>query len=301
MGAAFEKIIPIVLVFAFGYLLKAGKVLDKNDGDTLLKVFFNVSVPALIFLSVSQMHLTLELLWLPVIAILIILISYFAAHSCGRGLKLERPAFGSFLVSVLVMNVAFSYPFLLATGGEEGLALVSLFDFGNTFIVWTFTYFLACKYGPHSASTAVMLKKFASSPPLLSLFCALIMNQSHLALPDLIVQFFKMLGHLSTPLMMLSLGIFFRPKTSQKGAVFSAVFLRMGGGLLLGYLLSYLAGLEGLPRVVVLVASCSPAGITSLVFTAMEDLDQELAAGIISYSVLAGLVLVPILLQLTPR
>ena len=300
MGAAFEKIIPVVLVFLFGYLLKAGKILDKTDGETLLKVFFNVSVPALIFLSVSQMHLTLELLWLPVIAILIVLIMYGAAHCCGTLLRLDRPAFGSFLLSTLIMNVAFTYPFLLATGGEEGLALASLFDFGNTFIVWTFTYYLACKYGTNSASPKVMLKKFASSPPLLSLVCAFVFNLSRVELPDVIAEFFKILGYMTTPLMMLALGIYFSPKISHKGAVFSSVFLRGGLGLALGFCLSHLTGLEGLPRLVVLVASCAPAGITSLVFSAMENLDQELAASIISYSVLADLILVPILLQLNP-
>lgn len=300
MGAAYEKIIPIILVFVLGYMLKTGRILNKNDGDTLLKVLFNVPIPALIFLSVAQMNFIMELLWLPVIAILIILITFVVSYCCGKCLNLGRPAFGSYLVSALIMNGAFTFPFLIATKGEESLALASLFDFGNALMVYTFTYYLACRYGSRSDSPMVMLKKFASSPPLLALILALIINLSHMALPGVISQYLKVLGYMTTPLMMLSLGIFFSPKITHMGAVFSAVFIRMGIGLLLGFLLTSLTGLEGLPRVVALVASCAPSGITTLVFSTLENLDHELAASIISYSVLAGLIFVPVLLQLIP-
>ncbi|MFZ2950972.1 MAG: AEC family transporter [Desulfuromonadaceae bacterium] len=299
MSAVIEKIIPIIMVFLFGYFLKNRGVLIKKDGDSLLKVFFNVSVPSLIFLSVSQMNFSLDLLWLPVIAVLIILITFIVSYGCGRILNLDKPSLGTFLVGSLIMNSSFTFPFLIAAKGEESLALASLFDFGNTAMAFTFTYYLACKYGSNSDQLVTMLKKFVCSPPLLSLIAALFINLNHIALPNVIAQFFKILGYMTVPLVMLSLGIYFSPRTCKIGPVFWAIFIRMGVGLLFGLLFTYLFDLEGMTRSVVLIVSSAPSGMTTLVFSSMEELDNELAASIISYSVLAGMIVVPILLQLT--
>ncbi|TWJ14025.1 AEC family transporter [Geobacter argillaceus] len=299
MGDIIEKVLPVILVFFIGYSLKRADILSKKDGDTLLKVFFYVSVPALIFLSVVQMKFSLQLLWLPVIAVMVILTIYVVSHFCGRLLHLDQPSFGVFLVGTLIMNTSFTYPFLMAAKGEESLAQASLFDFGNTALVFTFIYYLACKYGSNSSNFMVMISKFMRSPPLLALLVALFLNLMHFTLPTIATRFFNIIGYMTMPLVMLSLGIYFSPKTARMLPVLSAVCIRTGIGLLLGLFFVYLFDLKGLSRTVVLVCSSAPSGLNTLVFSSMEKLDNEFAASVVSYSVIVGMLLIPLLLQVT--
>lgn len=296
MGVVVDKIIPVVLIFFFGYFMKLGNVLTKKDGDSLLKIIFYVALPSLIFLSVLQMNFSVEYLWLPVIAVFVISGTFCVSYISGKLLKLDKASFGAYLVGSLIMNSSFTYPFLIAAKGEESLALASLFDFGNTALVFTFIYYLACKHSDKSTNSIVMMKKFVFSPPLLALIIALFSNLIHLELPNIALQFFKLLGYMMVPLVMLALGIYFSPVTFKIAPVISAVFIRMGVGLLLGLLFIYLFDLKGLSRTVVLILSSAPSGMTTLVFSTLEDLNRELAASIVSYSVLIGIFFLPFLL-----
>lgn len=296
MDVMLVKIAPIILVFLVGFLLKSLNVLTRKDGESLLKVFFHLSVPSLTLLSVSQMQFSLQYLWLPIIAALVILATFGVAHCMGRCFNLEQPSLGAFLVGSLAMNTSFSFPFILSAGGEQGLALASLFDFGNMALIFTFIYYLACKYGNNAMDSRAMIKKFIFSPPLAALAFALILNLSQVALPEVAIHFLQILGYMTVPLVMLSLGIYFTPVTVKVWPLTTAVLIRMVLGLGLGLIFTRLFELEGLSRMAVLLCSSAPSGITTLVFSTMEELDKELAAGIVSYSTLTGMVLVPLLL-----
>lgn len=292
-----EKTIPIIMVFILGLLLKSIRVLNKNDGETFLKLFIYVALPCLIFLSVAQMNFSYKLLWLPVVSMLIIFITFFISYFTGKLLDLNKPTFGVFLVGSLIMNTGFIYPFLIATKGEESLALASLFDFGNTALVFTFVYYLACKYGINSYNFISMTKKFASFPPLIALILGLFVNMNHIIVPDIAAKFLITIGYMAVPLMMLSLGVFFNPKTVRVFPVLLVLFIRMGFGFVLGLFFVYIFEFKGLTKMVVLVCSSAPTGINTLVFSYMEKLDNEFAASVVSYSVVVGMILVPLLIQ----
>ena len=299
MSVVVEKVIPVILIFIAGFALKKTNVLTIKDADSLLKVFFNFSLPPLILLSVSQMRFSYQLLLLPVIAVLIIFTNYVIAHYCGKLLNLDKPSFGVFLLGSLIMNGSFSFPFLLATGGQESLAQASLFDFGNSALVFTFIYYLACKYGTNSSSLFVMVGKFLRSPPLMALILGLFLNLIHFQLPAIATELCKIVGYMTIPLVMLTLGIYFTPKTANMLPVLSAVFIRMAVGLLLGLAFVYLFDLRGVTKTVVLVCASAPSGLNVLVFSSAEQLNNELAASIVSYSVAVGVFLIPLLIQLT--
>jgi predicted permease len=297
MNVMMGKIIPIIMVFIFGFLLKSIRVFNKNDGETFLKLFIYVALPCLIFLSVAKMNFSYKLLWLPVVSMLIIFITFLISYFTGKLLDLDKPTFGVFLVGSLIMNTGFIYPFLIATKGEESLALASLFDFGNTALVFTFVYYLACKYGINSYNFISMTKKFASFPPLIALILGLFVNINHIVVPDIAAKFLITIGYMAIPLMMLSLGVFFNPKTVRVIPVLLVLFIRMGFGFVLGLFFVHIFEFKGLTKMVVLVCSSAPTGINTLVFSYMEKLDNEFAASVVSYSVVVGMILVPLLIQ----
>ncbi len=298
MNEILIKIIPVILIFVLGYLLKRINLLSKDNGDLFLKLVFYISLPALILLSITNIQLTLDFIYLPIIAILIILVTYGIAFFIGKLFNLGKTSFGVFLVGSLIMNTGFTLPFFIAAYGEEGLARASLFDFGNGLLTFTFIFYLACKYGDNKRDSKTMIKKFLYSIPLWALMSAILLNLMNIQIPNLGINFFQLLGNMTIPLIMLSLGIYFSPKIVKLSALSSVIFIRMFVGLLLGFLFVYLFNLEGLNKIIVLISASAPVGYNTLTFASMEKLDKEFAASIVSYSILIGIIFIPLLISL---
>ncbi|OPX26974.1 MAG: hypothetical protein B1H06_05145 [Candidatus Cloacimonas sp. 4484_143] len=51
MNGFWSKVIPIIIIFFLGYFLKKIKLFTSSTADTLLKIVFYVTLPALTFLS----------------------------------------------------------------------------------------------------------------------------------------------------------------------------------------------------------------------------------------------------------
>ncbi len=296
MNEIIVKIIPVILIFILGYFLKRIKVLDKQNGDLFLKVVFNIALPALIILSITNIDLTFDLMYLPLIAVLVIMCTYFISRFIGKFFHLNSQSFVVFLVASLIMNIGFTLPFFIAAYGDEGLARISIFDFANGLLTFTFIYYLACKFGGTSKGSKVLIKKFIYSPPLWALIVALVLNLINVKLPHLGRDFFQILGNMTIPLIMLSLGIYFSPRIIRFGAMSTSIFIRMGVGFLLGLLFVNLFNLEGLNQIIVLIGASAPVGYNTLTFSSMENLDKEFAASIISYSILIGIIFIPLLI-----
>ena len=292
------KIIPVVLIFLLGYALKRLNILKKEDGDLFLKVVYYVALPALIIISVADVELRLNFVFLPISAVLTALTTTLISYWTGRILRLPRPSLGTFIIGSTIMNIGFTLPFFITAYGKQGLARITMFDFGNMAIIFTFVYWLACKHGATGIDQKVMVKKLLLVPPMWALLIAVLLNLLKIPIPSFINDFLGMVGWMMTPLVMLALGLYFSPRMVRMGPVFSATFIRMILGFACGYVLANLFGLEGLNRSIVMIGSAAPVGYTSLTFSYLENLDKEFAASLISFSIIMGMIITPALILL---
>jgi predicted permease len=298
MSAVLLKILPVIAIFILGFFLKKGGLLRREHGALFLKLVFYAAFPALLLNSVSGVELVRELAFLPVIAVLIIFITTTAAYFAGKLFHLERTSYGVFLISSVIMNLGFTYPFFIAAYGDEGLARATLFDFGNGLLVFSFVFYLACRYGGHKKDGLSMAKKVVLSPPLWAFLTAVTLNLLDVRIPGPVTEFCSLLGQMTVPLIMLALGVYFSPKIVKPGPLSAVILIRMGFGFLLGLMFSALFHLEGLNRSVVLIGASAPVGYNALTFSSLEKLDEEFAASVISWSILIGILLIPVLILL---
>ncbi|MFH1834898.1 MAG: AEC family transporter [Methanobacteriota archaeon] len=296
MNEIVGKIIPVILVFFVGCLLRKVKLAGRGEGDFLLRLVFHVCLPALVLTSVSRVDLAWDLVYLPLIACAIILTTYVAAYSIGKQFNLERPTLGVFMVGSLIMNTGFALPFIIAAYGSEGVAKLSIFDFGNGFLTFTFIYYLAVKYGSVEEKVKIPWKKILVNPPLWALTTALILNLMGVVIDGILSSFLETLGDLTIPLVMIALGLYFTPKLVKFKALSTALFLRMGLGFILGLAAVKLLSLEGISKAIVLVSAASPIGYNTITFSSLEKLDTEFAASLVSIGILLGLLYIPMLL-----
>jgi len=265
-------------------------IFKKEDADLFLKIVFYTAAPSLIIVSVSSLALEFAFLYLPVIAMLIILCTSVLARAVGKKLDLERPTLGTFLVGSMIMNTHFILPFVIAVYGKEGMARYSLFDFGNALVIFSFVYYIACKYGTNGYNPRDIEKKLFYSPLLWALAIGITVNVAHIPMPSVADNLFQLLGNMVTPLVMLALGIYFNLNVKHAVPAIYVILIRMFFGFVLGLVFSQVFGLEGLTRTIVLLSSAAPVGYNTLTFSSFEHLDKEFAAGIISLSILLGFV-----------
>ncbi len=292
------RIIPLVLCFFLGLGLRQLKLLSKDDAPLLLRFVLSVCLPALMILAIYRVPLAADMLLIPLCAMLTVFAVFGVSSAVGRRLRMPGPTYGSFLVGTLIMNTAYSLPFYRAAFGDEGLARASLFDIGNTVLIFTFSYYYAIKYGDNSHSDKVDWKKFLKLPPLYAMSAAFLIKALRVEIPPLGVNFLEMAGQPMGLIMMVALGLTFAPKLSHLGKAGIAVFIRMGIGLLIGWLLAIIFGLQGVTRNVVIVCSGLPVGFNTLIFAELESLDREFAATMVSISILIALFYIPLLIHI---
>ncbi len=301
MSAVFVKIAPVLLTFVLGVLLRRTGIFSKADADQFLRLFFYVAAPALFLRAVPHLDLSIDLLAIPASAAIIDFGIYWLAWLAGRRLQLPARTLGAFIIGAVIMNTGFLYPFALSVYGPKGMAIASLFDFGHASVVFSFVYINACRYGRgNNQSFAALFKKFISSPPLLALIFALGLNIYNLELPHIATEFINILSGLVTPLMMIPLGIYFETHVHRPRQLISAILLRMLGGLTLGLICVTVFDLHGLVRTMIILLSSAPSGILTLTYAAMEELDGDLAAAVVSFSTMIGLFLIPLLITMLP-
>lgn len=298
MNPFVEKIIPLILSFFVGLAAKHLKMLSKEDAPVLLKLVLNVSLPALTIIAINNVRVSPDMLMIPVFAVLVVLCMFAISNLTQKGLKMQKTMFGSFLVGTMIMNTAYALPFFSAAFGDEGLARASLFDIGNTFMIFTFTYYNAIKYGDNPHTDRIQWKKFLKLPPLWAMLIAFLLKLSGAGLPPIGLNFLSLIGFPTTPLVMIALGLYFEPKLKNMGKAFIAIFIRMGVGLGIGYLLATVFGLNGLTRTTVIVCSALPIGFNTLIFANLENMDREFAATMVSFSIIIALLYLPLLIYL---
>lgn len=296
MNPFIEKIIPLILAFVVGIAAKHLKMLDKTDAPVLLRFVLSISLPALTILSIYKAELTLNMAFIPISAMLIVFIIYFISFYVGKLLKLPQGTFGSFLVGTMIMNTSFVLPFFWAAYENEGLVRASLFDIGNSLLIFTFIYFNAIKYGENAKTDKIDWSKFLKLPPLWGMVIAFVIKGFAISIPNAGLNFLSLVGQPTTPLIMIALGLYFEPQAKNIGYASLAIFIRMGIGLLIGWGLATLFGLQGISRTVVIVSAATPCGFNTLIFANLENMDREFAATIVSISLLIALFLIPLLI-----
>jgi malate permease and related proteins len=293
MPKIYLQLLPVFLLIFSGTALRYFKVLVKEDSSVILNLVFYFSLPCLILGSIPNAELNRDFVFLPVIPIIIAVVLFIFAIPLGKHLKLERKTLGVFVISALIMNTAFAFPFVTLILGNAGLSRMLIFDVGNAMFIYSFGYYQACRYGNHKVDKRKLVKRLFGSIPLWSIVVALVLNFCGIRTDGFLHGYFKMAGDLTFPLLLVTIGILFDPRLVNVKAMYLALFIRMGLGMLLGLVLIHLFHLEGITKFVVVLATATPIGYNTLTFSSIEKLDSEFAAALISVSILISLIYIP--------
>ena len=149
MNPAIAQSLPIISLVMVGFLLKKVGVIRPGDGAVMSRFILNITLPAVIFLSVSRANIEpLRLALLSFLGVVVALTLRFLSDRSTKALILEPEVAGVIVLGTTVMNVgAFLFPVVQTVFGAEGVSRLAAFDLGNSLVASSYGYYLATCFG----------------------------------------------------------------------------------------------------------------------------------------------------------
>ena len=205
------------------------------------------------------------------------------------------------VLCAMSLNNSMIYPFAALSLGVAAFSQLVMFDMGHAVLVWTVTTVVACRYGSHADDIPVLLRRTLGAPPLWILVAALILNGAGAPIPHDLLHVVLVIGQTLMLLVPLSMGLLVSARGLRRPEVIAAVALRSLFGLAVGTLLVWAFGLSGSAAGIALIGAAAPIGFTSVVLSAREGLDLDLAASAAAISVFLGSLWIPLAMIFVPR
>ena len=280
-------IAPIFLCVLAGVALaRLDLPFDKKSIGTLVST---VGYPTLILSHLAQQHIALSG-FLTMLAAAILAISAFAVISSGILLVFRLPV-RSYLSPMMLNNVGnVGLPVCSLAFGSQGMAYAMAFVV--VVLVLTFTV------GMWLPMRKVTFGDLFRKPVIYAVIVSLLLMGTDTKLPETLNHTFTILGGLTIPLMLLTLG--HTLATLQVGTVVRSTFLavlHLCMGAVVGAIVVALFGFQGVERGVVILLCLMPVSVSAYLWVQLYDPDnaEGVAALILVSSILTVLALPPVL------
>ena len=142
MSDLFYRLFPYFAAFTLGILARRVRVISFKEGKFLLKLIFYILTPCLILKIIPEIEITEKQLFLPIIAISILLFEFIISTAIAKKLTKDKKKQGVIILASSIMNTGLILPFVYEFAGETGVGSLFIFDLGNMVVVVTFLYLI---------------------------------------------------------------------------------------------------------------------------------------------------------------
>lgn len=296
MGFFLEVILPIMAVFASGFILQRIRVLDVKSVSA---VSLYILSPALVFITLYDAKFDSGFL---VVLVYMFILFYVMV------------VFNKILAKVFKWKTSTESASILATGfmnsGNYGLPVV-LFSVGNAAVPYAIfimviqalqNNFFGIYYA--SRSTSGMKRALANvmkMPTTYAAILAFLFHYGSIGVPEAIHSTLSMVGDAAIPVMMIMLGMQLGSITGLKlnwQVVASAVTLKMIIAPVIAALFVWLVDVDPIIASVLIIISAMPTAATTTMYAIEFDTEPELVSSITLISTLVSIVTLSILLNI---
>lgn len=208
-----NSVLTIFIMIGTGLILTKKGFFNKDTSRLFSKLVVNVSLPLMMIINIP-MRFSKEKLFSSlngiIVAFLSILITYLIAVIIARIFKIDDDKKGIFYVMFAFSNSIFiGLPVNLSLFGEDSATYVFLFYLANTSLFWTLGVYNIRKSGSNvdkAFSKLDSLRKIFS-PPFIGFIVGIMLVLLDIQLPNFIVNSFRYIGNVTTPLSMFFIGI----------------------------------------------------------------------------------------------
>ncbi|PIC79393.1 transporter [Sporosarcina sp. P18a] len=295
MGLFFTVILPIISVFAVGFILQRVKDLHIKSISSLS---IYILTPALVFTSLYKADFNASYM-----TILIYMISLFYAmvllnKIIAKIFKWEKKVESASILATGFMNSGnYGLPVVLFSLGEKALPyaifIMVIQSLQNNF------------FGVYYASRSTSgigrsIKMVFKMPTTYAAIFAFLFQYFKISVPESIMSTTSMVGDAAIPVMMIMLGMQLGSVISKKPnwqVVISGVVLKMVIAPILAFVFVLFVGLDPLVGTVLIIISAMPTAATTTMYAIEFDTEPELVSIITLISTLLSIITLSILLN----
>ncbi len=283
---------PIVISVGAGFIW--GKTGTDFPSDFISRIVMNIGTPCLIISVMAKVEVQPEVMGQVALATAIIM--------TAMGL------FGWALLCWMKLEIAtYLPPLVFPNNGNMGLPLC-MFAYGQTGLALALGSFMVMMIATFTVGLLIVttsqggilkrMESIARQPVIHSMVIAVLLLVTGTELPRWISNTLDLLGGIAIPLMTIALGVSLATLKIhfwKRSLFFSLV--RVGGGLLLGFIVCELMGLTGVSRNVVLLQSAMPIAVFNYLLALRYDRNPQEVAAMVLVSTLVAFVGLPFLLM----
>lgn len=284
---------PIFLILILGVYLKRIGILTDAFVEAGSRLVFNVTLPALLFISVSKTHISesanFELIGLgallSIISFLILeIFAYFTVKPPeDRGVVVQ----GAFRSNMGIIGLAYC----ANAYGEAGVAAASLY-LGLITILFNILSVITLSRSLHKKGQGILpiLKGIAKNPLIIGILLALPVSYMEWKLPEIVLQSGEYFAQMTLPLALLCTGASLSFK-SMRQAMRNAVSASLAKLIFIPLLFTaggIWAGFTGIDLGVLVLMSFAPTAAASYVMVRAMGGNSGLAANIIALTTLGS-------------
>ena len=276
---------PIFLVLIVGVILERIGMINDNFVEVASKLVFNVTMPALIFISITQnskdpgAHLPLLIYALvaTVIGYLILewIVSKTVSQKSDRGIVVQ----GAFRSNMAIIGLAYC----LNAYGDDALAVASIY-IGGVMVLYNVLAVITINRSMNAQkSVADSLKAIAKNPLIIAIVVSYAATQVNLTLPDVVTQAGNYFARMTLPLALLCAGASLR-FNALKNDITPAMIATVGKLAFMPFLMTlggYIWGFRGIELGILFLLSSSPSASAGYIMARAMNGNAILAANII--------------------
>ncbi len=284
---------PIFIVLMLGVILAKQGLINDNFVDIGSRLVFNITLPSLLFISISQTQIDLGAN-VPLLAtgLGVTLVVYFLLEIAAQ--RLIRPAQdrgvvvqGSFRSNMGIIGLAYC----MNAYGDAGLVTASLYLALVTILFNVLSVITLNRSLQGELGLSATLRGIVKNPLIISIVLALPFAWYGVTLPSLVLKTGEYFAQMTLPLALLCTGASLNFKALRhdlSNAVFASIW-KLAVVPFIASLIGIAAGLRGIDLGVLLLMASAPTAAASYVMVRAMGGNAALAANIIAITTLGSL------------
>lgn len=301
------SIFSIVLIIMTGYVFMEKGWLNQEVGKVFSQIITNLAIPSYMLWNLMSTFTKEKLIHIaPGLAVpfLSIVACYIGGYLIAKLFDIKKEHQGTFYSMFAFSNTIFiGLPVNLALFGEDSMPYVLLYYIANTTLFWTIGTNGIRKDGAvgHEKEQARInsdvLKKIFS-PPLMGFMLAIVFILLDITLPHFLLDTFRYLGNMTTPLSMLFIGIaIYGVKLKNIKLSKDMVIILLGRFVIAPLIIigiTYALPLPILMKKVFVIQSSLPVMTLTAVVAKSHQADAEYAAVMTTVTTISSMITIPI-------
>ena len=289
--ALWNVMAPVLIAITIGYCWGRSRV--PYAAEFVTRAVMNIGAPCLVVSVISRSEISGSgFAEVAAAAVLVLagaaLLGWGAIRAVGGDIRALLPSV------TFPNNGNMGLPLCLFAFGQEGLALAVGFFIVQMTAMMVFGTPLLDR---QSGNIWSILKGFAFQPLILAVIIGLVLLVGNIDLPQWLDRSVELLAGFTIPLMLITLGVSLSTlSTSGWWRSLGYSVLRIGGGLVMAWLVVECLEITGTARGVVLLQAIMPAAVFNYLLALKYDQEPTAVAGIVVASTVMALVAVPVLL-----